>query len=435
MRRARARALAAEMHAGFAAKEGEQALVPNADGGLAGVALGLGDGPGLWSLAGLPGSLPAVAYRLEDPGWDGRTTAQTVLGWALGSYRFERYRAGAARPADLVWPKGIERKRLTSTARAVALVRDLVNTPAGDMGPAELAEAARALGRAANATVSVIEGEALLRANYPMIHAVGRASARAPRLIDLVWGEEGAPKVTLVGKGVCFDSGGLDIKPSAAMRLMKKDMGGAATVLGLATMVMDAQLPVRLRVLVPAVENALGGDAFRPGDVLASRKGLSVEIGNTDAEGRLVLADALAEADREAPALLIDCATLTGAARSALGPDLPALFTKDDDLAADLARLGAALEDPVWRLPLWPGYDALLESPIADLNNISEGPFAGAITAALFLNRFVTGTGSYLHLDLYAWNQKPRPGRPVGGEAMAMRALYALIEERFGTPP
>jgi leucyl aminopeptidase len=317
-------------------------------------------------------------------------------------------------------------------AEAVFLVRDLINTPANDMGPAELAAAAQALGRRHGAEVSVIAGEDLLAANYPSIYAVGAASSRPPCLIDLVWGAPGAPRLTLVGKGVCFDSGGLDIKPAEFMKTMKKDMGGAAHVLGLASVIMSAALPVRLRVLIPAVENAVGSRAMRPLDVIRSRKGLTVEIGHTDAEGRVVLSDALAEAAGEKPALLIDYATLTGAARVALGADLPALFSNDEALAGDLLRHGTAEGDPLWRLPLWRGYRRMIDGATADLTNSAEGGHAGAITAALFLQEFVGEGVPWAHIDLLAWNLKARPGRPEGGEAQTLRAVYALIAERFG---
>jgi leucyl aminopeptidase len=313
-------------------------------------------------------------------------------------------------------------------AEATALARDLINTPASDMGPAELVQAVRDAGRAHDAKVNVIEGDALLRRNFPTIHAVGRASARAPRLADLRWGARG-PRVTLVGKGVCFDSGGLDLKSSSNMKLMKKDMGGAAQVLGLATMVMDAKLPVRLRVLIPAVENSVSGNAMRPLDVITTRKGLTVEVGNTDAEGRLILCDALAEADRDKPDLIVDCATLTGSARVALGTELPALFSSDDGLAARLLEIGLREQDPLWRLPLHGPYRSQLDSKIADLNNVSESSYGGAITAALFLQSFVSKDTPWMHIDMMGWNLRARPGRPVGGEVMGMRALYALIEE------
>jgi leucyl aminopeptidase len=422
---------------GFAAKPGQTALLPDGEGRLAGVLLGL-DGAGAEHpdpfLAGkLPGLLPPGRYRLAKAPPDADLAA---LAWLLGAYRFGRYRKGAPEVAALTAPDGVDAEAVGRIARAVALGRDLVNTPASDLGPAEIAEAALALAARHGAAARVVEGEDLAR-DFPMIHAVGRASTRAPRLVDLTWGEEirgdkAAPKVTLVGKGVAFDTGGLDIKPSAAMLLMKKDMGGAAAALAAADMIMGAGLPVRLRVLIPTVENAIAGDAFRPGDVLRSRRGLSVEIGNTDAEGRLILADALDLADEEAPDLVVDFATLTGAARVALGPDLPALFTPDDALAADLERLGRAVNDPVWRLPLWPPYARLLESKIADINHVSGGPFAGAVTAALFLRRFATKAKAHVHFDLYAWNPSTKPGRPEGGEVQAARLVHALVAERYG---
>jgi leucyl aminopeptidase len=314
----------------------------------------------------------------------------------------------------------------------VTLARDLINTPANDMGPAELEEVARGLAARRGAKMRTIVGDDLLTESFPLIHAVGRASARAPRLIELNWGEQDHPKVTLVGKGVCFDSGGLDIKSESAMLLMKKDMGGAASVLALAHMIMSRGLKVQLNMLIPAVENSIGGDAFRPRDIYVSRKGLSVEVGNTDAEGRLVLADALALADENAPDLLIDMGTLTGAARVALGPDLPPFYTDDGALAADVSRHAAGENDPMWRLPLWPPYNALLDSKIADVNNVSSGNFAGSITCALFLKRFVSAAKAWLHIDIYAWTPTAKPGRPEGGECQAARALYALLAERYG---
>jgi leucyl aminopeptidase len=322
-------------------------------------------------------------------------------------------------------------RRAEISAEAIYLARDLINTPASDLGPAELAAAAETVATRFGAAFRTIEGDRLLAENYPAIHAVGRASPRAPRLIELVWGEAGAPKLTLVGKGVCFDTGGLDLKNSQGMLLMKKDMGGAAVTLGLAQAVMAEGLPVRLRLLIGAVENSVDGSAFRPGDVLSTRKGLTVEVGNTDAEGRLVLADLLAEGDREQPELMIDCATLTGAARVALGPDLPALFTPDDRLADDLIAAGQAAFEPLWRLPLHQPYREMLDSAVADINNAGSGGFAGAITGALFVKEFVTETKAFAHLDIYAWNPKDQPGRPKGGEATALRALLALIRRRF----
>jgi len=420
---------------GFAAAPGELALVPDAEDRLARVLVGVGEDDPLWALAALPTALPAGRYRLT-PEPAPREAERAALGWALGSYRFDRYKSDAdgGKATGLVWPRRADRAAVARAAEALFLARDLINTPAADMGPAELAEAAAGVARAHRATCKVIRGGELLRRGYPAIHAVGRASRRQPRLIDLRWGRAAAPRVSIVGKGVCFDSGGLDLKPAASMRLMKKDMGGAANALALAQMIMDARLPVRLRLLIPAVENSVSGDAMRPLDVLATRQGLSVEVGNTDAEGRLVLCDALTEAGREQPALVVDLATLTGAARVALGPDLPAMFCNDEALAADLTRHATAEADPLWRLPLWRAYAKNLESPVADLNNVSDGPFGGAITAALFLERFVAEATPWIHLDIYAWNQTARPGRPVGGEAMAIRALYALIAERFAAP-
>jgi leucyl aminopeptidase len=418
--------------AGFAAKDGELVLVPAASGGIAAAVLGLGKGDDPLALATFSEHLPHGTYVLGDVP-NGFGGARGALAWALGTYRFARYRKSSREIPKLVVPPGVDGEEVSRIAEGVFLARDLVNTPSNDMGPEELADAARDLAKRHGAKISFIVGEALLKANYPLIHAVGRASTRAPRLIDLHWGRPGAPKVTLVGKGVCFDSGGLDLKGSANMLTMKKDMGGAALVLGLAHMVMGAKLDLRLRVLIPAVENSVSGNAYRPGDVFPSRKGLTVEIGNTDAEGRLVLADALAEADGEAPELLIDVATLTGAARSATGMELPPFFTDDETLATDLARHGVEACDPLWRLPLWRGYENALESPIADLTNNPHYGLAGAITAGLFLNRFVERAKSWVHLDIPAWNDRPRPGRKVGAEANAARALYALLAARYGT--
>ncbi|MCB4771618.1 leucyl aminopeptidase family protein [Ancylobacter sp. Lp-2] len=416
---------------GFRAEPGKVLVVPDAAGAIAGVLFGVEAKPrDPLAFGKLATTLPAGDYQLASGAADPRLAA---LAFGLGAYRFERYRTRNAPRPRLVIPEGVDEAGLIRTVEAVALARDLVNTPANDMGPAELEAAARALAARHGAAIEVTTGGDLLAANLPMIHAVGRASPRAPRLIDLSWGDPDAPKVTLVGKGVCFDTGGLDIKPSSGMLLMKKDMGGAASALGLAHMIMARALPVRLRVLIPAVENAIDGSAFRPGDILRSRKGLSVEIGNTDAEGRLVLADALSLADDEAPELMIDFATLTGAARVALGPQLPPAYTDDEALAADLARHAAAEADPLWRLPLWKPYAGMLDSPIADMNNAPGSGFAGSITAALFLQRFVERAGAWLHLDIYAWNPSSRPARPEGGEAQAIRALDALLAERYGS--
>ena len=415
----------------FSAKPGTHCLVPNGDGTLALVLAGVEAARDVWALAGLSRALPAGDYRLADR-VEAATAEDCAFGWALGAYRFSRYREPREPLARLVWPKGCDRARIQALVAATGLVRDLVNTPADDLGPAELAEAASDLAQAHGGECRVTVGEALRAANYPAVHAVGRAAARAPRVIDLAWGPRDAPKVTLVGKGVCFDSGGLDLKTATGMRLMKKDMGGAAHALGLARAIMGTGMALRLRVLIPAVENAVAGNALRPGDVIATRKGLTLEIGNTDAEGRVILADALAEADAGVPALILDFATLTGAARVALGPDLPALFTPDDALAGDLLRHAGSEQDPIWRMPLWTPYRRQLDSRVADIGNIGDNAQAGAILAALFLKAFVTETPAWAHLDIMAWNLKPRPGRPVGGEAMGLRAAFAMLRERFG---
>jgi leucyl aminopeptidase len=415
---------------GFEAKPASTTLLPGPDGALAGALLILSEPAEPWDFAALRGRLPAGDWRLQ---WQGsaREADQAALGWALASYRFDRYRKQPAKPVRLVVEGDTPPRRAETTSEAVYLARDLINTPASDLGTAELAAAAEAVATRFGAEFRTIEGDRLLAENYPAIHAVGRASPRAPRLIELVWGAADAPKLTLVGKGVCFDTGGLDLKNSQGMLLMKKDMGGAAVTLGLAQAVMAEGLPVRLRLLIGAVENSVDGSAFRPGDVLSTRKGLTVEVGNTDAEGRLVLADLLAEGDREQPDLMIDCATLTGAARVALGTELPALFTPDDRLADDLIAAGRAAFEPLWRLPLHQPYREMLDSTVADINNAGSGGFAGAITGALFVKEFVTETKAFAHLDIYAWNPKDQPGRPKGGEATALRALLALIRRRF----
>jgi len=414
---------------GFAAKEHELRLVPAASGKLAFAVLGLGAGSDPLALARFAERLPAGTYRYEMLPVPAELA---TLAWMLGTYRFARYRGQPKAPPRLVVPAGIDAEELSRIAGGVFLARDLINTPANDMGPAELAEAARGVAGRHGAKFSETVGAALVKQNYPLIDAVGRGSARPPRLIDLSWGNPRAPKLTLVGKGVCFDSGGLDLKSTANMALMKKDMGGAAVCLALAELVMGAKLAVRLRVLIPAVENSVSGAAYRPADVFRSRKGLTVEIGNTDAEGRLVLADALAEADGEAPDLLIDVATLTGAARTATGFELPPFFTDDEALAADLMKVSAATHDPLWRLPLWRGYESTLSSSVADLTNLPDYSYAGAITAALFLNRFVTDAKSWVHFDIAAWTDRPKPGRPRGAEATALRAIYAVLKQRYG---
>ncbi|MEM6763047.1 MAG: leucyl aminopeptidase family protein [Pseudomonadota bacterium] len=411
---------------GFDGGAGTVQALPDPSGHFAMVLLGVGDEPDPFAAAALCKFKDGV-FTLGE-GFTDESAA--TLGFLLGQYQFDAYKKVAQRTSKLVAPDSVDTADIERIASAVSLTRDLVNTPAIDLGPAELADAARALAKRYGAKLTITDGEDL-ETDFPMIAAVGAASTRPPLLIDMVWGEEDAPKVTLVGKGIVFDTGGLNIKPDRAMALMKKDMGGAAQALGLAQMVMDAALPVRLRVLIPTAENAISGAAFRPGDILRSRKGLSVEIGNTDAEGRLVLADALALADEEAPELMFDFATLTGAARVALGPDLPALFTHSDTLAEDIRLAGEDVHDPVWRLPLWPRYASWLKSSVADINHISSQPFAGASTAALFLHRFVEKAGAYVHFDVYSWNGEARPGRPKGGEAQSIRALYQWLKVRY----
>jgi leucyl aminopeptidase len=416
---------------GFAAEPGKIALVPGKDGALARVLVGAGGNEAaMWTLAGLSETLPEGSYRL-DAVPAGADASRIALGWALGTYAFTRYREKKPGAARLVWPDGADRGLVDRLAAAVFLARDLITTPASDMGPEELAAAAVEVADKAGAKHKVTVGDALLSENYPTIHAVGRASSRAPRLVDIAWGDPAAPKVTLVGKGVCFDSGGLDLKQASGMLNMKKDMAGAAIVLSLGQAIMAAGLRVRLRVLMPCVENAVSGNAFRPRDIIKTRKGLTVEIGNTDAEGRLILCDALAEAASENPAMIVDIATLTGAARVALGPELGALFCNDDALAAGLIEAGTAEDDPLWRMPLWRGYRSNLDSKVADINNVSEGPQGGAITAALYLQEFVSPV-PWAHFDVMAWNGRGKPGRPEGAEAQTLRALYAYIAGRFG---
>jgi len=414
----------------FTAEAGSTCLLPGEGGAIGRVLFGQ-DASDPWNWALLPARLPAGRYRIEGP-LDAREADWAAMAWELACYRFDLYKSkpGKEWPV-LAWPEEANRDRVGTLLRGVTLVRDLVNTPAGDLGPEELARTAQNVAERFGAKVRSIVGDALLDENYPLIHAVGRASNRPPRLIDLRWGDEMAPRITLVGKGVCFDSGGLDLKPSSNMKLMKKDMGGAAHALALGQMIMEANLPVRLRILIGAVDNVVSGNAFKPLDIIKSRKGITVEIGNTDAEGRLVLADCLAEAARETPKLLIDFATLTGAARTALGPDLPALFSPDDKLAAAMLSAGEATHDPMWRLPLWKPYRRMIEGKLADLTNASESPHAGAITAALFLQDFVPAGTAWAHLDLFAWNQSARPGRPEGGEAMTLRALYHMIAKKY----
>jgi leucyl aminopeptidase len=423
----------------FKAEKHRVLLVPDAAGAV-GLALGgLGKRQGavsLWHAAGLAERLAPRRYRLAQT-WSASDATQIALGFAYAAYRFERYRAGKTeRFAALEAPPHADHRFVARASEALAMARDWINTPASDLGPAQLAAAARDIAVRHRATYREWVGEELRSGNFPAIHAVGRASANEPRLVDIRWSPPQAdvlPRLTLVGKGVCFDSGGLDIKPSAGMALMKKDMGGAAVALALAHMLMSVGIRAQLRVLIPAVENSISGNAYRPGDVLATRKGLSVEVGNTDAEGRLVLCDALAAADAERADLIIDFATLTGAARVALGPELPALFGTDEAQVAELARICAAAHDPLWPMPLWMGYDDELGSKIADLNNVAASGLAGAIFGALFLKRFVTETARWMHIDLYAWNSKERPGRAVGAEAQALRGVYCYLVERYGT--
>ena len=423
------RARAAVEAARFEGKPDTIAILPGDAAEDWSVAIGTDGTNGPWGLANAATKLPEGSYRLAEgvPG-------DAALGWLLAQHRFDRYREKpeAQGPRVLLTGEPARIDEIVRLAEATALVRDLVDTGAGDLGPAELADAAKRVADKHSGEFHLTQGDALLE-GYPMVHAVGRAAtkARAPRLIEIEWGDPKHPRVALVGKGVCFDSGGLDIKPASGMLLMKKDMGGAAHALALAGLIMGARLPVRLHLLIPAVENAVSGDAFRPGDVLRTRKGLFVEIGNTDAEGRLILGDALARACEEAPALLLDFATLTGAARIALGPDLPALFANDETLAADIAAAAEAVSDPVWRLPLWQPYADMLKSDVADINNAPGGGFAGTITAALFLERFVSTATPWAHLDTFAWRPSAKPGRPKGGDALGLRAAWELLRRRF----
>jgi leucyl aminopeptidase len=429
----------------FKGKAGQLLLVPGADGALASVLFGLGEAGDPMAFRMLAAKLPAGTYRISRTP-PGMAADQIALAFALGSYRFDRYKAHTGERARLVC-EGQDTAEVRQVAHACALARDMVNTPANDMGPLQIETIAREIAEQHGARITVIAGEGLLEANYPAVHAVGRAAdpARAPRMIELSWdgggpetkngGKKAKPLVCLVGKGVVFDTGGLDIKPSAGMRQMKKDMGGAAHALALGRMIMAAKLPVRLAILTPVVENAISGDAMRPGDVLASRKGLSIEVGNTDAEGRLILADALTRAGELEPALTIDLATLTGAARVALGPQLPPFYTDDDELAGQIERAAKAAHDPVWRMPLWKGYVDALDSDVAEIKNDPDGwAQAGSVTAALFLQRFAPAgptCGPWAHFDIFAWNPRNRPGHPAGAEAQAIRGLYRMIADRF----
>jgi leucyl aminopeptidase len=412
--------------AGFKAESGSVLLIPSEDGHLGGALFGLGANPSEapFLTGKLARTLPAGKWHIETAPL---TANRLALGYGLGSYSFDRYKTAGKEAPTLMIPADADAADIKRQLAGIFLARDLINMPTNDMGPDALEEAFRALGDHYKAKVSVISGNDLLKQNFPLIHTVGRASAEAPRLLEMRWGKKGHRKVTLVGKGVCFDTGGLDIKPAASMLLMKKDMGGAANVMGLALMIMDAKLKVDLRVLVPVVENSISANAFRPGDIYRSRKGLTVQIDNTDAEGRLILADALAYADEEETDLLIDMATLTGAARVALGPDLPPFYTDDEDLANDLTESSLTVDDPMWRMPLYKGYEKDISARIADLTNAPSGGMAGSITAALFLKRFVTNAKSWAHFDIFGWAPAERPHSPLGGEAQAIRALYHLI--------
>ena len=412
----------------FTGSAGTLLQIPDGKGAIAEVILGSNPDDDGFSLARLYRQLPPATYMFG--GTKSEIPEFAELAWCLEAYGFDRYKTSPKKFPSLLCSTHVDYESIVRLANATYLVRDLINTPSNDFGPDELEAAARKVAALFKAKLSVVTGEALKR-GFPMVHAVGKASTRQPRLIDFSWGAARAPRVTLVGKGVCFDTGGLDIKSASGMVLMKKDMGGAANVLGLAQMIMDAGLPVRLRVLIPAVENSIAGNAFRPGDILKSRKGLTVEIGNTDAEGRLILGDALALADEEAPDLLIDMATLTGSARVALGPDLPPFYTSDEKLAGDVTRHSQSQKDPLWRMPFWEPYYSLFESPVADMNNSADTSFAGSMTAALFLKRFVENAKSYLHLDIYGWTPTAKPGFPKGGEAQGIRALFSLISERY----
>lgn len=415
---------------GFTGAPDSHALVPAADGKLGQVFAGVAHVGHPFALSALPQALPEGRYHLADDGLAVDAQA-AALSWELGAYQFDLYKPRKRPPAELLLTPSPAAQRGLALATAMAATRDLVNTPAEHMGPEELAKAVQMVAKQHGASFKQIVGDALLKQNFPAIHAVGRASTRAPRLIELSWGKPKDPLLSIVGKGVCFDTGGLDIKGADGMRQMKKDMGGAANALGLATLVMALKLPVRLQLLIPAVENSIAGNAYRPGDVIKTRKGLHIEIGNTDAEGRVVLSDALAYASEGKPELIIDLATLTGAARVALGAQLPALFSKHHDTARDLVDLGMKLDDPLWHMPLWAPYKSGIESSIGDIVNTGKSALAGAINAALFLEYFVPENQDWLHIDLFAWNDAARPGRPIGGEAQTIRTLLAYLEERF----
>lgn len=417
----------------FIAESGTYCLIPDRDGGLQSVLLGLSDANDFWAFGALPAKLPECIYRIEDNGV--LQTAQhrqlAAQGWGLGFYQFTQYKKPLPRLAKLMLPESVDAEWLSDSLSAIYLARDLINTPAEDMGPLQLEKAVKTVAKQFSAKVKVIEGDALIKENYPAVYAVGRASHRAPRVIDLRWGKSSAPKITLVGKGVCFDSGGLDLKTAAGMLLMKKDMAGSAMMLGLAYMIMSQKLPVQLRLLIGAVDNAVSENCYRPGDVVATRSGKTVEITNTDAEGRMVLCDLLFEACTENPDIVIDFATLTGAARVALGEDLPAMYAQPQTLADDLLKASSRANDPIWQMPLVQSYREKLKSEIADMVNAVESAYGGSITAALFLQSFVNENTSWVHFDTPAWNFKLKPGRPVGAEVFAVRAVFEYLKNRF----
>jgi len=415
----------------FRTELGSVSLIPDLTGKLSRVVCCIADYDNVWNAGHLPNFLPEGKYILDI---DKKYYSQLAIGWGLGAYQFTRYKKPTRNPAQLVLPEFCDVNYIENMVANIYSVRDWINTPTDDMGPSELAEAAMKVAKESGAKIKQIVGDDLLQENYAAIYTVGRASDDAPRLLDMHWGNAKHPKVTLVGKGVCFDSGGLDIKNSANMLLMKKDMAGAAHVLGLARMIMQAKLPINLRVLMPMVENVISGNAYRPGDIIKSRKGITIEIGNTDAEGRVILSDALTEAASDKPDLLIDISTLTGAARVALGTELPAMFCNNDVLADEIIKHSRKENDPLWRMPLFAPYREHLNSTIADINNNSNDPYAGAISAALFLKEFVPDELPWLHFDLMAWNLKAKPGRPAGGEAMALRALYSYLAMKYGSP-
>ncbi|MBB43908.1 MAG: leucyl aminopeptidase [Rhodospirillaceae bacterium] len=418
---------------GFAAKINDHCLIAAPDGTLLRVLAGVEDYNGIWSIAHLPPVLPSGTYFIDRE--LGRQAATYLaIGWAMACYRFKKYKTVKSRNKMpvLVWPNACDQAEVKRTVDAISLARDLINTPAEDMGPAELAAAARQVARLHKAKYHSITGDSLLKKNFPTIHAVGRAASKEPRILDITWGRKGAPKLTLVGKGVCFDTGGLDLKSASGMARMKKDMAGAACVLGLSHMIMDAGIDVRLRVLIGAVENSVSGNAYRPADVIKTRAGITVEIGNTDAEGRLVMCDALALASEENPDLIVDYSTLTGAARVALGSELAAYFCNDEKFASDLQNAGEMVCDPVWRLPLWREYRYLLDSSVADINNVGSVGQGGAITAALYLSEFIGDKIPWVHFDIMGWNTRSRSGRPIGGDVMGVRALYSVLEKKFG---